>query len=53
VDWIWAGCIMMALGGILALSDRRYRIHTRKTSQATDSVMAGKTTTLAVEGKIS
>jgi cytochrome c-type biogenesis protein CcmF len=53
VDWIWTGCIMMALGGMLALSDRRYRIHTRKTSQATDSMMAGKTTTLAVEGKIS
>ncbi len=27
VDWIWAGCILMALGGIFALSDRRYRIH--------------------------
>jgi cytochrome c-type biogenesis protein CcmF len=30
VDWIWAGCVLMALGGILALSDRRYRIHVRK-----------------------
>ena len=27
VDWIWAGCLLMALGGILAISDRRYRIH--------------------------
>jgi cytochrome c-type biogenesis protein CcmF len=26
VQWIWAGCILMALGGILALTDRRYRI---------------------------
>jgi cytochrome c-type biogenesis protein CcmF len=25
VDWIWAGCFVMALGGFLALSDRRYR----------------------------
>jgi len=25
VDWIWAGCLIMALGGSLALSDRRYR----------------------------
>lgn len=32
VDWIWAGCVLMALGGILAISDRRYRIHSRKTS---------------------
>ncbi|MCX7192397.1 MAG: heme lyase CcmF/NrfE family subunit [Proteobacteria bacterium] len=27
IDWIWAGCLLMALGGILAVSDRRYRIH--------------------------
>ncbi len=26
VDWIWGGCIVMALGGFLALSDRRYRM---------------------------
>jgi len=25
VDWIWGGCFLMALGGLLALSDRRYR----------------------------
>jgi cytochrome c-type biogenesis protein CcmF len=29
VDWIWAGCLLMALGGILAMSDRRYRIHSK------------------------
>ena len=27
IDWIWLGCLLMALGGILAVSDRRYRIH--------------------------
>ncbi len=26
VNWIWGGCFLMALGGILAVSDRRYRI---------------------------
>ncbi|HBP0978946.1 heme lyase CcmF/NrfE family subunit [Comamonas sp. Y6] len=26
VDWIWIGCILMALGGGLAISDRRYRL---------------------------
>ncbi len=26
VDWIWGGCLMMAIGGFLAISDRRYRI---------------------------
>jgi cytochrome c-type biogenesis protein CcmF len=34
VDWIWAGCLMMALGGILAISDRRYRIHARRKQAA-------------------
>lgn len=32
VDWIWGGCVLMALGGVLALSDRRYRIHSRAAS---------------------
>jgi cytochrome c-type biogenesis protein CcmF len=31
IVWIWAGCFLMALGGVLAISDRRYRIHARKT----------------------
>lgn len=26
VEWIWVGCLMMAFGGMLALSDRRYRM---------------------------
>lgn len=30
VSWIWAGCALMALGGIFAASDRRYR--SRKSS---------------------
>jgi cytochrome c-type biogenesis protein CcmF len=25
IDWIWGGCLLMALGGALAASDRRYR----------------------------
>ena len=33
VQWIWAGCILMALGGILALSDRRYRIVNKKAAK--------------------
>ena len=27
VDWIWGGCLLMALGGALAVGDRRYRLH--------------------------
>jgi cytochrome c-type biogenesis protein CcmF len=25
ITWIWGGCVFMALGGLLAASDRRYR----------------------------
>ena len=25
-NWLWGGCILMALGGLLSLSDRRYRV---------------------------
>ncbi len=25
-NWIWGGCILMALGGFLSLSDRRFRV---------------------------
>jgi len=30
VDWIWAGCFLMAIGGLIALSDRRYRIRSQE-----------------------
>ncbi|MCA2492704.1 MULTISPECIES: cytochrome c-type biogenesis CcmF C-terminal domain-containing protein, partial [Vibrio] len=31
VRWIWAGSLIMALGGALAISDKRYRF--RKSSK--------------------
>ncbi|MBR9892694.1 heme lyase CcmF/NrfE family subunit [bacterium] len=35
-NWIWAGCILMAIGGILSLTDRRFRVAAgaRKTAPA-------------------
>jgi cytochrome c-type biogenesis protein CcmF len=33
-SWIWGGCLLMALGGILAASDRRYRLAARKQETA-------------------
>lgn len=33
VDWIWIGCIFMAFGGLLAASDRRYRISAKESAQ--------------------
>ena len=34
VDWIWGGCVLMALGGLLAASDRRYRVARRESKAA-------------------
>ena len=43
VDWIWGGCLLMALGGIVCVSDRRYRAKT-KTREALvgDAVLANR-----------
>ncbi len=30
VDWIWGGAFLMALGGFVAMSDRRYRLTVRQ-----------------------
>jgi cytochrome c-type biogenesis protein CcmF len=38
VDWIWGGAFLMALGGLLAVTDRRYRL-ARKA--AVETVPAG------------
>ncbi len=36
VNWIWIGCLMMAVGGGLAVSDRRYRLVFQRRSAARD-----------------
>jgi len=33
VIWIWLGCLIMALGGGLAASDRRYRSARRASAE--------------------
>ena len=40
VDWIWGGCLVMALGGLLAASDRRYRSRVRQPANASTSTSA-------------
>ena len=47
VDWIWGGSLIMALGGLLAITDRRYRLVSRKvkeekTSGEGSAAVAGK-----------
>ncbi|WP_305074985.1 heme lyase CcmF/NrfE family subunit [Propionivibrio sp.] len=34
VDWIWAGCVLMSFGGLLAICDRRYRVVRREPASA-------------------
>jgi hypothetical protein len=58
IDWIWAGCLMMAAGGFAAIADRRYRAarrivpassrvatqpgSTARTAHATESIRTGE-----------
>ncbi|MEZ8106517.1 MULTISPECIES: heme lyase CcmF/NrfE family subunit [Vibrio] len=37
IRWIWAGSILMALGGLIAISDRRYRFRKSSSSKTTSS----------------
>ena len=41
IDWIWAGCFLMALGGLLAVCDRRYRVRVRRREPAASAYPAG------------
>jgi cytochrome c-type biogenesis protein CcmF len=33
IDWIWGGCLLMAIGGAIAASDRRYRVAARRSQE--------------------
>jgi cytochrome c-type biogenesis protein CcmF len=34
VTWIWGGCLLMGLGGLVAATDRRYRVPVRREREA-------------------
>jgi cytochrome c-type biogenesis protein CcmF len=38
VDWIWGGAVLMAIGGGLAVSDRRYALAAKKQREAIETV---------------
>jgi cytochrome c-type biogenesis protein CcmF len=40
VTWIWGGCLLMAFGGLLALSDRRYRVRTARAATVAEAAAA-------------
>jgi cytochrome c-type biogenesis protein CcmF len=52
VVWIWLGCLLMASGGAMAISDRRYRVHSKKTNLISESSIAAGDA-MAAEGKAS
>jgi len=41
VTWIWGGCLLMALGGFCALSDRRYRVRSARAETVAGAAAAG------------
>jgi len=43
VQWLWLGPVLMALGGVLAASDRRYRVVARREAVPTDDPMRSPT----------
>ncbi|MDO8436887.1 MAG: heme lyase CcmF/NrfE family subunit [Nitrosomonadaceae bacterium] len=56
VDWIWFGCLLMAFGGILAVTDRRYRLkvhnkHAENATVADDKRVASNPPRLSTGGK--
>jgi cytochrome c-type biogenesis protein CcmF len=41
VDWIWGGALLMALGGLLAATDRRYRLARQTNMVRTEGLPEG------------
>jgi cytochrome c-type biogenesis protein CcmF len=51
VVWIWGGCVLMAIGGLLAISDRRYRIAIRRQKEVDSAAASSAASRLATEGR--
>ena len=43
VRWIWLGGLMMMAGGLLAASDKRYRLKVRQRADKTAQPLTGET----------
>jgi cytochrome c-type biogenesis protein CcmF len=52
VSWIWGGAVLMAIGGGLALSDRRYALAARKQREAMQTTKAMTAPALASVAKV-
>ena len=40
IDWIWGGCFIMAIGGLVAMTDRRYRLARRQARETARAAAA-------------
>lgn len=40
VAWIWLGSVFMALGGFMAIADKRYRAHVKRKNPAVETVQS-------------
>ena len=43
IRWIWLGCIIMVLGGLVSATDRRYRLQQKRAISAPEGSAAGTT----------
>lgn len=50
ISWIWAGCLIIAFGGFLAASDRRYRMAKRKQKEVAMQPAGAASTTTVPQG---
>ena len=50
IRWIWLGAIIMALGGLLSMLDRRYRLKTTKTPAQIAASKSGFATVTDLDG---
>jgi cytochrome c-type biogenesis protein CcmF len=53
VSWIWGGCFVMALGGLLAATDRRYRVVAKRRQEIEAETKQAAPGTLAAGDKSS
>ena len=51
VDWIWGGTFIMALGGLLAATDRRYRLAVKRRQEEPNTEEAAAQGKLATSEK--
>ncbi len=43
VNWIWGGCLLMALGGLFAVLDKRYRLRVKSTATESTTMLGAST----------